>query len=370
MKNLLIILILLLTLQGCSSEESLVLSEDMQNRDIIQISDIYMVDKRNGWSHYENKLLTTDDGGYTWKSASPSLKFLNADEFFILNDRVAWIYQFENGQVKIAFSADKGEKWIHSLVSIDGTKPRIFFVNEHEGWLMTSVGSSMFTEEVILYHSVDSGTTWTEIKSNLHQFVEGLKDQVYFKNEREGWISTTLFNQTKPWLLYTNDGGENWAQQYISTEGSYQSENIHVSTPMFFDQNTGILHVQSMCDSEPCALFYLTTDGGKEWEYRSSIVHGNPERLLMVDVVGSSIWAAQPKALYFSKDMGKTWNEIETRLIGNEEQIEQIDFVSEKIGWVIVSSKQEFRLLFTEDGGENWIEITPKFTQTKNEKAG
>lgn len=355
---------LLFLLQGCALEKREGLSPSVGAEDplSIEISNINMKDEKRGWSHDDNKLLRTDDGGSSWVNASPKLESLKADEYFILDEKVAWIYQQENEIVNIYYTNDGGENWISNTTIIEGSNPRLYFLNENEGWLMTTKGTSMFIEEVLLYRSEDSGATWEKIESNIQEYLEGRKEKIFFKNQEEGWVSLDLVEKQKIWLLHTKDGGESWKKQFLQIDQAFEMEYSYIDTPIFVDKNNGILLIHTTCHSIPCTLFYFTKDGGEGWQYASTLTHGNAHRLLMVDMVDQqTIWAAHQQGLYLSVDLGMHWEKISINLFNKEQiEIEQIDFISKQAGWIIVkTAANQFKLLFTNDGGHNWVERYP-----------
>lgn len=367
---LVLLFVLLFLLQGCVLEKREGLSpsvgaEDPLSSEIskIKISHINMKDEKRGWSHHYNKLLRTDDGGSSWVNASPKLESLNAGEYFFLDEKVAWIYQQENEILKIYYTNDGGENWISHTTIIEGSNPRLYFLNENEGWLMTTEGASMFIEGVFLYRSEDSGATWEKIENNILEYLDGRKGKIFFKNQEEGWVSLSFFTEkSNVWLLHTKDGGESWQKQYLQIDQDLVMEYSYVYAPIFVDNNNGILPIHTTCHSIKCTLFYFTNDGGEEWQYASTLTHGNAGVLFMVDVVDQqTIWTANKQGLYLSVDFGKNWEKIDIDFF-NKEQLEivQIDFISKQVGWIIVKTETgHFKLLFTNDGGHNWVERNP-----------
>src|SRR5690606_38538409 len=96
-----VLFLIILIISGCTTQENTENQDSMTEtevveKELIEISHLKMVDEQQGWSHYKSQLLKTDDGGLTWQNRGPDLEYLNANEFFILNDQVAWIHQQVN----------------------------------------------------------------------------------------------------------------------------------------------------------------------------------------------------------------------------------------------------------------------------------
>lgn len=116
--------------------------------------------------------------------------------------------------------------------------------------------------ELRLYMTRDYGVTWRNISpAATVQFPETVHygQDIFFLNEKDGWIVRKSQGNTESILLRTNDGGLNW-KIYTFTD-DITPEAIHFITAergwlMSTDQDDQDHQVKSL---------YLTSDGGTNW---------------------------------------------------------------------------------------------------------
>src|SRR5580765_4425480 len=233
------------------------------------LHDVYFADEKIGWLVAERDLyklkndealsylLTTEDGGLTWRKVSLNGADANAGLLrIIFADRAnGWVF----GETGVAFlTRDGGARWTRQTLPTkhlllggtfvdqahlwlvgagatiaqtndggitwqigsvrDDTKPRFnsaSFVGDKLGWAVGAAGR--------IFKTIDGGRNWSPQKSNIDSDLLDVK----FIDANEGWIAG---NQGL--LLHTSDGGAHWTVQ--SNASSHALQRL-----FFIDRNHG-----------------------------------------------------------------------------------------------------------------------------------
>jgi photosystem II stability/assembly factor-like uncharacterized protein len=203
--------------------------------------DIQFVNRKEGWMTKRRfdspfgKILHTNDGGLIWQE---QYRDIEPGSLFFLNNRIGWVAAVRS----IYHTTDGGATWERFQIGIDMSISDLFFLDELEGWAVSSFGG-------IIIHTVDGGRTW-EIQEQ-GQDVGFAK--VYFTGSH-GWA----IGQTHPSapiggggiILHTEDSGQSWRTQLETSHGLC---GLH-----FFNSLEGWV-VGSY-------LMLHTLDGGRSWE--------------------------------------------------------------------------------------------------------
>jgi len=213
---------------------------------------IQFMDELHGWNVETLTIWRTEDGGANWQKAfSP---FDHGDKgqpvrAFFLNLRNVWVCGTDG---EVYNTKDDGQTWTTQTISgKDSDFTDIFFTNEKTGWLAGYIGGQLGDK---LYHTNDGGKTWQLLSTAISQ---GYLNSIYFFDEKEGWAcgdaksAETNGNSEKAMLMHTTDGGQSWQTTLIKDDEP------------FFDRI-------SFVDSKHGWLFgrdhvYRTDDGGKSW---------------------------------------------------------------------------------------------------------
>lgn len=187
--------------------------------------------------------------------------------------------------------------------------------------------------------SARSQTSWTPIKLNT-----GGNDlnTVYFIDSKRGWVGGD-----NGFLSRTEDGGQSWVRQTVST-------NAAINDIYFRDKEAGFFLAGNS--------IFITRDNGATW--RQSKIF-SPEEFDGADIELYSVRFSSKKKgwvvgsvskgdrvidsiLVYTDDGGDTWRRqrAPSRL-----ELIHIDFVSDKRGWIVGDGGT---ILFTRDGGQSW----------------
>lgn len=339
----------------------------------ISLPKIIMNTENVGWSVVQETLLRTTDGGVHWKVASPTDIKVSEGQYFILDDKQAWIASDKESTVTIHHTRDGGRTWERmGDIKTKGIFPRIFFTDQKNGWMMVSIKRAMYEDSVQILQTADGGVKWRTIaESESNEIgnvpVAGNKTGIYFRDQSVGWISPVQLVKELPWLYHTKDGGRSWTQQYLTVPKLEEPAPFTFDSPRFFSDKEGILVFHSECMRQQCTYFFQTTTGGDSWINRSVLKYNNPNFYMNHDFVSINTgWATDGKNVYYTNDSAVKWKKLIAsrevdKNVADNDQIVSIDFVTDKVGWIVMSNQVVPNRLFkTTDGGHTWQIIHPR----------
>ena len=189
------------------------------------------------------------------------------------------------------------------------------------------------------YASAQSG--WTPIKLNT---AGNDLNTVYFIDSQRGWVGGD-----GGYLSRSDDGGQSWVRQYVSTTAA-------INDIYFRDKEAGFFLAGNS--------IFVTRDNGTTWS-QSKIF--SPEEFDGAEIELYSVRFSSKKkgwvvgsvskrdrvvdsVLVYTDDGGETWKRqrAPSRL-----ELIHIEFVSDKRGWIVGDGGT---ILFTRDGGQSWTQ--------------
>jgi photosystem II stability/assembly factor-like uncharacterized protein len=277
-------------------------------------------DQMNGWvCGQEGKIARTMDGGASW-----TLMETDADMQLFNIQMLGDGHGYTAGQLGRIQSFNPEENRWESLTSgINSSFRDILFLDESEGWI---AGRD-------LYHTTDGGATWQEQipEPGINVF------SVYFTDSSNGWC-TDLKKLYRTW-----DGGESWQLQLdLDSITGIRFEKID-----FPDA----LHGWAL---DFYGLLFHTNDGGENWEQQySGIINIQQNSIFALDSLHA--WIAGGYGMISRTiDGGKNWTAIST---GSQWSMNwDIQFTDELHGWTIDDG-----VFYTEDGGLTWTKICSEY---------
>jgi photosystem II stability/assembly factor-like uncharacterized protein len=345
------------------------------------ITDIHMIAANTGWAigglrSGDDHVLTTTDGGNTWKDVTPP------EPVAIASDKKTAIGYFQdaaNGWVLYAYSgftissqenvwrtSDGGATWqANQPLDISGLTETFVpsdlqFVAGQVGWLLVHVGAGMNHDYVALYRSMDTGASWSRI---LDPYNDGgiqscSKTSMLFTDATHGWLTGDCNGVKAGVLLYNStDAGSTWQKVTLpaptSNPDMFTNSNFTCGSydPFFFSNDLGHLGVRctdyTVTPSTINYYVYTTLDGGATWT--SSIYPGEALYFVTVDTG----WAITKK-FQRTTDGGATWTTV-----SNVSWSAQMDFISDQIGWGVARAGDQIALVKTTDGSAHWTMLVP-----------
>lgn len=203
----------------------------------------------------------------------------------------------------------------------------------------------------LIYHTANSGTTWTQQGDASQIPCFSLNDVVAVENlvawtvgESEGGYAV---------ILKTTDGGNSW----VRTGSASELPNIELA-------GVDASSAQTAWAAGDSGIVLKTTDGGDTWvnlspDIPSSVIFA------MIDALGEDIlWAGgedyadDTHVAYRSTDGGSTWVDALEGLFPGTEQYCIIDIaaLNENVVWAVGSGGGAY---VTTDGGGTWTDTAP-----------
>ncbi|HET7628592.1 MAG TPA: hypothetical protein VFK44_09420 [Bacillales bacterium] len=321
-----------------------------------------MNNKNVGWAmNQQNHIFRTENAWQKAKDITP--KELpdkpTSMKLFILNQKTASIFVLEsnNSPIKMFMTNNGGNTWrLETLSNIDAYGIEdVFFQNEKEGWLYTSKFSE--TSGVLplkLYYTNDGGHTWEAVESN--NLDQSQSKWVYFMNEEKGWSigqkglkNSDGFDQTTTALYETNDGGHNWTRLSLIKN---RENSIFIRKP-FSTGKTIILPIIYYNAKEREATFSVFQYGHNDdkWSYNGNTVFdtSDPQKIIIDFLNPSNGWVVVDQKLYRSANGGRSWGKIAN--LNQFNRIYDLQVTTETHAYLLTDSG----LYISTDGGKDWI---------------
>jgi photosystem II stability/assembly factor-like uncharacterized protein len=236
------------------------------------VNDIYFRDNTDGYLLAGNRILSTEDGGATWRAA-------------------------------------------HTFAPAEfgGASPDLYsvrFASKKRGWIVGSLSRGSDVVDSLLLYTDDGGASWQRRPAPVR--VELL--HLDFVGEKRGWIVGD-----RGTILCTEDGGTTWARQDSTTTATlYHVEFVDDENGWTVGERSTILR---------------TNDGGRTWVRVAPTVAGTDSTLLSVAFVNKDDgWIVGRRGLVLrSSDGGRTWLKQES----NTSQHLFALFFKGKNGWAV-----------------------------------
>jgi photosystem II stability/assembly factor-like uncharacterized protein len=320
-------------------------------------------------------LLTTSDGGSTWRESGPNV-IGPFDKIYgtFFDATHAWIIYSNAGQLDpgltIWLTTDGGRTWsVNSgepqfpQVMGDSTWAEFATLDPLNLWVMVRgvyVGAGTHHNHE-LFQTTDGGQTWHSLDGQISDDYTGM----VFADIHSGirTLQTVGAYAAGP-AAYdaTTDGGANWT-------------NVELPAPL---DNPGLFDAYPYCETyspvmqsaymirllvgcfdynDPPKKFasylYVSQDGGTSWKTvrLPEQINAQDYRLLYF---GSSNALLVGRQIFASADVGKSWS-----LVQSVTWKGQFSFVDASHGWAVASSSEGIALVKTINGGKTWSLVKP-----------
>lgn len=215
------------------------------------ISDLYFRDKENGYLLAGEQILSTADGGATWRGTHrfPATEFAGAQaELYSVrfaSKKKGWIVgNLSRGDVVVdslvLFTADGGATWRRQTVPTRDELIHLDFNGDKLGWIVGDKGTILRT--------TDGGATWTRLSTRTTATLY----HVDFLDDERGWAVGE-----RGTMLRTIDGGDTWLTAAVPTP---RATLLSVS---FVNEDEGWIVGRG-------GVILRASDGGRTWVQQES----------------------------------------------------------------------------------------------------
>jgi photosystem II stability/assembly factor-like uncharacterized protein len=236
----------------------------------------------------------------------------------------------------------------------------IWFVSAESGWVVNSDGK--------ILHTTDGGSQWEE------QFTGGLYLRcIAFASPTRGWVGTLTTSRR---LLETSDGGATWTDvSGLPADGPSRVCGLSVVNESVVYASGTNYPFPAWGDRPPAVM--KTLDGGGTWTARDMTDHASllvdvhfttPERGWVVGGLADPAVDPGPghksdnvrAVVLFTEDGGETWV---NRIAGLADELPlgewgwKIHFLDDRVGFVALESITHGAILRTDDGGQTWARL-------------
>ena len=287
---------------------------------------VFFVNANRGWAAGgRGTLLSTDDGGQTWKVTSTSFDDVVRDVFFI-DEQNGWLvceanpYRLKTMQDPRSYlmrTSDGGNHWTRVEIvradqkgsnqqqepTVDAILVRAVFSRGGRGWAFGE-GGTIFTTR-------DGGETWTRLRSPTRNLLLGGT----FVDDDRGWVVGAGAT-----IIQTSDGGETWYQSTLPAV----DKSTRFTAASFADNRIGWAVGSA-------GSVYRTTNGGRTWEKQESGVDVDLLDVKFVDAQEG--WAVGTEGtIIHTTDGGGHWT---TERSGTPHPLERVFFTDKAHGWAV-----------------------------------
>lgn len=267
---------------------------------------------------YVGLVLSTDDGGATWKELSTRLGLRSvvfASDF--PSARVGYVggLLIDGNSAMILKTSDGGARWDSLRTGISSPIYDLDFTDELRGYLLTG--------ENTLRRTRDGGLTWDSLAIVAPGHCSGMR----FPGQDSGWVVSD-----SGVILRTVNGGGAWATRFVDPKKSFtRIECRATANCLAVARDTGQSYVLA------------TSDGGSTW---NSAALG-PASLVMAILLENGKAFATGNGLFRSNDGGRSWTRIS---IPEADTFGPIRFWDDLKGCVLAGRNS----FYTVDGGDHW----------------
>ena len=264
---------------------------------------------------------------FTWHATkAPSAE--RYDDFHFMDTQVGWAI---NSAGQIVHTAD-GFKTFTIQTTVPGkTWLRCMsFTSPTDGWVGT------ITEQQRLWRT-KNGKTWTNVTAGLPAVPIAVCG-ICSPSKNVVYGSGTQFPDQQAGILKTTDGGTTWTSISMAAHANLLIDNYF--TDDLHGWVVGGKGGTSYDELKPVVLF--TADGGQTWENRlqnSSIDFPSGEwgwkiQFLNPQIGFVSLENSKAAAILKTADGGQTWKRIEVNDPQKNSDLEGVGFINEQVGWV------------------------------------
>ena len=294
----------------------------------------FFMDSQHAWVVFTRPPYTNDqpvviwrtsDGGDTWKGSAPQMSNLMMEFFAVgqvgfLDELHGWLLAhlgagMSHDYVTLLTTSDGGASWRYVVdpeknnLPMSCYKDNAWFLNEHTGFVAGTCGGVIYG--LYFYSTLDGGETWNPVELPAPaEMPDAFTSQAVVCEGRDLWGNGTALRlmvrcynpdaaKDYRWLYTSTDGGATWKPSLLPGswgELAFQGETL------------GWYFAQPAPDQTAGTKVYLSHDGGQTWRLISTVNWNGPATF--VDEKHGWVVAMTPEsksALVHTRDGGVTW---------------------------------------------------------------
>jgi photosystem II stability/assembly factor-like uncharacterized protein len=344
-----------------------------------QTSWVYTVNE-TALSHGGQGIEWTDNGGQTWRNATPSgytyaggNRFIGG--FFALTSTRAWLVvgplsPKSNTSEAILATSNAGRSWSR-VGSLPLTVCTLDFSTDSHGVCTSSPGASN-AAPLQLAVTTDGGRTWSKVFDNTSGFGGGGANSAdgglpYSCDKRFSltppntvW-ATGWCNASEAFLYRSTDNGRHWAQASVAPPTPTVGGGSEFIGPVVLSGRQGAAAFMEGNFS----LVYVTRDDGKTF---TPVYPPGAERPWTIDIVSPSVWRlALRNQILGTNNAGATWFTVTDNAFTLPAVIKSqrwgdgapysLNFTSQTVGWMNWGLDSGSGLFVTRNGGRTWSRV-------------
>jgi photosystem II stability/assembly factor-like uncharacterized protein len=275
---------------------------------------VFFLDRHRGWAvGSRGTVLTTNDGGLSWKAKSAPTDDTIRDIYFSdeLNGILVCersIFDLKTNQEPRAYlmkTMDGGEHWKRVNMRggiVDTRLTRAVFTRTGRGWA--------FGEGGALYSTQDEGLSWLKLQAPTRFLLLGGT----FIDESSGWLVGAGST-----ILQTTDGGETWNHSRLPG-----ATNVRLNSISFVDARLGWAVGNR-------GAIYRTVNGGRSWKLQYSGASADLFDVKFLNATEGWVVGDEGTVLH-TIDGGLRWTSERS---GTTHKLERIFFADRNHGWAV-----------------------------------
>jgi photosystem II stability/assembly factor-like uncharacterized protein len=234
---------------------------------------------------------------------------------------IANVENLDAGTTRLYRSTDNGDNWtedpINRGISALAVKGTSFFAGDRDAGVL---------------RSDDDGDTWTRVAAAGGVILD-------FAVSGEDLYSAVSFNYGGGGVYRSTDNGDNWTEVSTGLPDGEPIEAVEVNGTNLFagTRERGVHH---------------STDNGGHWTAVNTGLEGNQQHIRAMAVNGANVFAGTVVDICRSTDNGATWASQPTALATTDVRALAM------IGTSLFAATYDRGVCRSDDGGENWIDLT------------
>jgi photosystem II stability/assembly factor-like uncharacterized protein len=351
-----------------------------QAGDHVQLDSITMISRTEGWGFSGPYVLTTADGGQTWREVTPPESFTpgTKDQAYgaFLNAQTAWIVFAEDDKIPpeatVWHTTDGGRNWtpgpslFHQVVG-ERVWAEFAVLDGQNIWMLVRgvyMGAGThFNHE--LFRTADGGLTWTSLDGQISDDYTGM----VFADTKFGLrtLQTTgAYAAAPPDYDVTTDGGVTWEGRELPPPP--EAPDLFNQYPYCETYQPVLISTQSIRMLMACfdyynppkqytSYFYSSQDGGTTWQtvHLPDKVQAAQDQLIYFGLNNALLLG---RDMYLSASDGQTWSFVKTVNWDG-----QFSFNDPQYGWAVARSNGNIALVQTTDWAATWTVLKPTVTR-------